>query len=371
MKSLLIKNARIMIDTQKDQILDGDILVQDGRFARISPFIEESADVMVDAENAYVSAGFIDIHTHSYPIGKLGMDPDELGVKRWSTSIFDAGTAGPETFEDFKTNYIDKAKTKVFSLLNLSKRGIEVGHELDSMDKLDPEGVRELVRKYPETIVGLKARASASVVGNMGLAPIKMTADLAHELGIPVLVHIGHYPPALTDVLDCLGERDVVTHAFHGKPGGIIQNNEILPEALAARKRGVLFDVGHGWESFCFTTYQRAKKLGFDCDTISSDLHALSADTPVVSNVLCMNKVINCGETLSQAVDKVTRRPAENFRLKDLGVIKEGCIADLCIFRFEDCDEEVLDANGNKLRLRKKIVPKKLVISRGGESEIL
>ena len=178
MKSLLIKNARIMIDTQKDQILDGDILVQDGRFARISPFIEESADVMVDAENAYVSAGFIDIHTHSYPIGKLGMDPDELGVKRWSTSIFDAGTAGPETFEDFKTNYIDKAKTKVFSLLNLSKRGIEVGHELDSMDKLDPEGVRELVRKYPETIVGLKARASASVVGNMGLAPIKMTEIL-------------------------------------------------------------------------------------------------------------------------------------------------------------------------------------------------
>lgn len=84
-----------------------------------------------------------------------------------------------------------------------------------------------------------------------------------------------------------------------------------------------------------------------------------------------MNKVINCGETLSQAVDKVTRRPAENFRLKDLGVIKEGCIADLCIFRFEDCDEEVLDANGNKLRLRKKIVPEKLVISRGGESEIL
>ncbi len=372
MKSVLVKNGRLMVDTKNEHILDGDILVKNGVIEEISDHIDENkAQTVIDAQKNFVSPGFIDIHTHCYPIGKLGMDPDTLGVQRWSSTIFDAGTAGPETFEDFKATYIDKAKTKVFSLLNLSKRGIEVGHELDSVDKLDPDGVRRLVKQYPDTIVGLKARASQSVVGKMGITPIRMTADLAHELGIPVLVHIGHYPPALTDVLDCLQKGDSITHAYHGKPGGLIQNGQILPEAIAARKRGVKFDVGHGEESFCFSTYQKALKLGFDCDTISSDLHKRNYNGPVYSNVLCVSKLINCGETLSLAVDKVTRAPAENFHLKKLGVLKKGYIGDVFIFRYADCNEDVLDSMGNKLHMYKKIEPMNLIISRGEESEVL
>lgn len=371
MNSVLIKNARIMIDTAHDRIFDGDLLIQNGRIQKIAEHIDQTCNEVIDAGNKFVSAGFIDIHTHCYPVGELGMDPDTIGIKRWSSTILDAGTAGTETFEDFKQNYIDKAKTKVFSLLNLSRRGIEVGHELNSMDKLDPDGVRRLVKKYPNTIVGLKARASQSVVGSMGIAPIRMTADLAHELHIPVLVHVGHYPPALTEVLDCLDRGDSITHAFHGKPGGLIQNDQILPEAVKARQRGVQFDIGHGEESFCFATYRKAVQLGFDCDTISSDLHARNYNGPVYSNVLCVSKLINCGETLSKAVDKVTRVPAETFHLKDLGVLKEGAVGDVFIFSFEDTDEEVLDSMGNKLRMRKKIVPQHLVISRGETSEIL
>lgn len=370
MKKILIKNARIMVDTKNGYIIDGDLLVEGGRIKQIAARIQEDADIVIDAHRQYASPGFIDIHTHCYPVGNLGMDPDSLGVKRWSSTIFDAGTAGPETFEDFKVNYIDKARTKVYSLLNLSRRGIEVGHELDDPKKLDPEGVRAMVRKYPETIVGLKARASQSVVGTMGIVPIRETAALAHELGIPVLVHVGHYPPALSEVFDCLEARDLTTHSFHGKPGGLIQNNQILPEAMSAINRGVLLDVGHGEESFCFTTYRKARKLGIDCDTISSDLHARNFNGPVFSELCCVNKIINCGEPLSAAVDKTTRIPAENFKLKGLGVLKEGYIADVFLFDFIDTDEPVQDSMGNSLRMRKKIDPKNLIVSRGEESEI-
>lgn len=344
MKSVLVKNARILVDTKNGRIIDGDILIENGRIAEIAESVNLPAEQTIDAKNNFVSAGFIDIHTHCFPIGKLGMDPDTIGVKVWSSTIFDAGTAGSETFEDFKAKYIDKAKTKIFSLLNLSARGLEVGHELDDLKKLDSDGVRALAKKYPDIIVGLKARASASVVGENGIVPIRMTAELAHELDIPVMVHIGHYPPALTDVLDCLDNRDVITHSFHGKPGGMIQNGRILPEALEAKQRGVWFDVGHGEESFCFETYKAARRLGFDCDTISSDLHARNYQGPVYSNLLCVSKLINCGLPLTEAVDKVTRAPAENFRLKDLGVLKEGAIGDVFIFSFTDCLEEVLDS---------------------------
>ena len=142
MKSVLVKNARILVDTKNGRIIDGDILIENGRIAEIAESVNLPAEQTIDAKNNFVSAGFIDIHTHCFPIGKLGMDPDTIGVKVWSSTIFDAGTAGSETFEDFKAKYIDKAKTKIFSLLNLSARGLEVGHELDDLKKLDSDGVR-------------------------------------------------------------------------------------------------------------------------------------------------------------------------------------------------------------------------------------
>lgn len=371
MKTILIKNAKIFIDTEHDRLFTGDLLIKNGLIKEISRKIEMEADEVIDATGKYVSPGFIDIHTHCYPIGKLGMNPDELGVERWSSTIVDAGTSGANTFEDFKANHIDNAKTKVFALLNLSGDGLKEGHELDSLEKLESDKVRELVKKYPETIVGLKARASKSVVGKLGILPIKLTVELAYELNVPIMVHVGNYPPALTEVLDCLHKGDMITHAFHGKPGGLIQNGEILPEAIKARERGVLFDVGHGEESFSFNTYKKAKKLGFDCDSISSDLHTGNYQGPVFSQLLCVNKLLNCGNSLSKVIDLTTRRPAENLHLKGLGKLEVGTIGDVFIFDYIDANEIVKDSMGNTLRITKKIEPVKLIISKGEQSEIL
>lgn len=371
MKSVKITNANICLDTKEDVIKHGDLLIRDGLITKIAEKIDDDADVTIDAENSYVSAGFIDIHTHCYPIGSLGMTPDELGVDRWATAICDAGTSGPNNFEDFYYRVILNSKTKVFSFLNASGDGLLQPHELDSLDKINEEGVKETVKKYPETIIGLKIRASQSVVGKLGITPVRIVAELAHSLDLPVLVHVGNYPPALTEVIDLLKKHDTVTHAYHGKPGGLIQNGMIIPEAIQGRERGVMFDIGHGSESFSFMTYKKALALGFDCDSISSDLHKRNCNGPVYSIVEVVNKIINCGDSLMQGIDKVTRVPAENFKLKGLGKIEKGAIGDLMVFDYVDCDETVTDSIGDSLHLTKKIKPRKLVISRGEDSEIL
>ena len=77
------------------------------------------------------------------------------------------------------------------------------------------------------------------------MPPSAIAAETAHEIGKPLMVHVGNYPPALTDVLKLLGKDDIITHAYHGKPGGILtEEKTIIEEARKAREKGVKFDVG-------------------------------------------------------------------------------------------------------------------------------
>lgn len=216
MKELVIKNGLLVSPANGYRRTRKDILVRNGRIAAVEDEIAWEGEA-VDAAGCLVTPGFIDIHTHCYPKAFLGLSPDVLGIERGATAILDAGSSGADTYEDFRENYIKKSRTKVFTLLNVSKEGLLRGHELDSMEKLDEAALKAMVKKYPDEIVGLKARASASVVGEMGLKPIEEAARIAKEIGKPLMVHVGNYPPALTEVLKLLDKKDIVTHAYHGK----------------------------------------------------------------------------------------------------------------------------------------------------------
>lgn len=371
MQSLLIKNGLLISPVNGYHGDKKDILIREGKIVRIGEGIEEKTEKTMDAKGYIVTPGFIDIHTHCYPDTFLGMEPDILGLKRGTTTIIDAGSSGADTYEDFRERYIDTAKTKVFTLLNLSKEGLVRGHELDDMSKIDIPGLKKILEKYPENIVGLKVRASASVVGEMGMKPIRLAAETAKETGKSLTVHVGNYPPALTEVLELLGSGDVVTHAFHGKKGGILTEEEhIIPEALEARKRGVLFDIGHGVASFSFHVFQKALEEGFDCDMISTDLHRENYNGPVYNLAAVVSKTINCGESLEDAISKCTSVPARHYGLKGLGEIAEGFTADFNILDLAECREKVEDAIGDTIELKRKIVLKNTIYSRGGESEI-
>lgn len=349
----------------------GDILVRDGIIAQIGEHVDPKGTV-IDASGCYVSPGFIDIHTHCYPDTFLGMDPDTLGLERGATTIVDAGSSGSDNYEDFRLRYIDAAKTKVFTLLNISKEGLVRGHELDDPSKVDVDACMACANAHRDNIVGLKARASASVVGNQGLTPIATAAQTAHELKIPLMVHVGNYPPALGEVINLLGRGDIVTHAFHGKPGGILtEKGSIIEEARCGRERGVLFDVGHGVASFAFPTFKRALQDGFDCDSISTDLHVENYNGPVYDIATTMSKLIACGEKLEDAVSKVTSVPARYFGLNGLGQLAPTMTADINIWTFDKCNDIVKDATGNALVLGNRIRIHTTIYSRGDTSAVI
>lgn len=369
MKSLLIKNGLLLSPVNGYDQVKKDILIEDGKIAQIADEINCDTE-MVDASGCLVTPGLIDIHTHCFPISYIGLEPDVLGLERGATTIIDAGSSGAGNFEKFKNEHIDQAKTKVFVCLNVSKFGLEFKHELDSMDKIDEALLHEMVQKYPETIVGLKARASQSVVGEMGLKPIEKAAQIAADEKLPLVVHVGNYPPALSDVLNILNKDDVVTHAYHGKKGGILdESGKIIEEAVNARNRGVLFDVGHGVASFSFRVFEKALKEQFDCDMISTDLHIENYEGPVYNLAAVLSKMINCGETLQDAISKVTSVPARHFKLDGLGELKEGYIGDLSIMKLVESEDIVEDSIGDKLQLKNKLELVMSVYSRGEDCE--
>lgn len=370
MRELVIKNGLLVSPANGYRRTKKDILVKNGRIAAVEDEIHGEG-LVVDASGCLVTPGFIDIHTHCYPKAFLGLEPDILGLERGATTILDAGSSGADTYEDFRENYIRKSRTKVFALLNVSREGLLRGHELDSMEKLDEGALKEILGKYPDEIVGLKARASASVVGEMGLAPIAEAARIAKETGKPLMVHVGNYPPALTEVLKLLDRGDIVTHAYHGKKGGILTSEgEIIKEAQEARERGVLFDVGHGVASFSLRVFEKALAKGFDTDLISTDLHVENYEGPVYNLAAVVSKVIACGEPLEEAVHKCTCAPARHYGLTDLGEIRVGYIADFNVMKLVPCEETVEDSIGDTIALKEKLVLQKNIYSRGEDSEI-
>src|SRR5688500_11936285 len=106
--------------------------------------------------------------------------------------------------------------------------------------------------------------------------------------GAKVLCHIGGVQSRelMSQILDSLRGGDILTHCYSGAPNNagqgtnIVQDGKLLPAALNAKRRGVMFDIGHGGGSFDYTIAEAAIAQGAPPDTISSDLHVFSGNTP-------------------------------------------------------------------------------------------
>ena len=139
----------------------------------------------------------------------------------------------------------------------------------------------------------------------------------------------------MAQILDTLRPGDILTHAYSGAPnlGGaftnIVQEGRLLPAALAAKQRGVIFDVGHGGGSFDFTVAEPAIAQGCPPDTISSDIHVFSGNTPGMPYLTwVMSKFMALGFTLEQVVAMATINPAKVInRAPKLGTLQIGAPA--------------------------------------------
>ncbi len=172
-----------------------------------------------------------------------------------------------------------------------------------------------------------------------------------------VMVHIGGVATTevMSQILDMLRPGDILTHCYSGAPNmagaftNIVENGRLLPAALEAKRRGVVFDVGHGGGSFDFTVAEAAIAQGAGPDTISSDLHVVSGNTPGLPFLpWVMSKFLTLGATLDQVVAMATSRPAAVIgRDPKLGTLQIGAPADVAVMDLVEGPVSFLDTRNN------------------------
>lgn len=360
-KPVIITNG-LVINPEKPGIIKKDIGILDGKIADPIYIQKTYTDIhYYDVQGAYVSPGFIDLHTHVFKdYTELGIDADLVGVQQGVTTIVDAGSTGIDDYFTFKKEVINKSDTEVLSFLNISRRGLCSGlSELaDLNDLMRADEADDIFRAEP-SIVGLKARMSGSVVKESGIKPLEHARQLADELDKPIMVHIGNPPPDLTEIFPLLKKGDIVTHAFHGKKDGILdENNELIPEASDAIIRGVLLDVGHGTSSFSYKTFKRFKRKYDFPFTISTDIYLGNYENPVGSLMNTMAKFLELDFSLEEIVKAVTIRAANALGLTEQGNLRIGTTADITIFTIENRPQILVDSQGEELNGARIFVPK-------------
>jgi dihydroorotase len=202
------------------------------------------------------------------------------------------------------------------------------------------------------------------MTANHGLAALDQALAAAGEARVPLMVHISRGAEE-SEILERLRPGDILTHCFHGRSNGMISET-VLPEALEARSRGVVFDVGHGCGSFSWDTARKAFEHHFYPDTISTDLHRYSAPEPLcVSLPRVMSQMLCLGMSLEDAILKTTAVPARVLhREQQIGTLGPGAQADVLVFDLESGSFPFTDTHLKVRQGSRRIVPR-LVIKSG------
>jgi dihydroorotase len=276
---LIVKGGRV-IDPANGRDEIADVAFADGRVATIGAGIGTEARETVDASGLIVVSGLIDLHTHVYWGGtSLGVEAGEIARRAGTTTFVDAGSAGPGNFHGFRRHVIEPSPLRILPFLNVSFPGIfafaasvMVGEAAD-LRLIEPRECVRVIAANRDLIAGVKVRVGKNAGGASGVAPLDIALDIAEEVGLPVMAHLDNPPPSRLDVLSRLRRGDILTHCFRPFPNAPVRaDGEVREEVLAARERGVIFDIGHGGGSFGFRTAEMMLEAGFLPDVISSDV---------------------------------------------------------------------------------------------------
>jgi len=315
----------------------------------------QSQSQAIDATGKLVLPGLVDMHAHVYPqASALGIPADELVPFTATTTYVSAGDAGANNFSAFKHYIIAQSRSRIFAFVHISSIGLAgfpVGEGLN-VDYLDVEAAARTVAENADVALGVKVRVSKNVVGGNGLLPLQRAIAAAERAGgaARVMCHIGDAPGDLTQLLDMLRPGDILTHAYAGTGNNTVRDGKLLPAALAAKQRGVIIDVGHGGGSFDYAVAEPALAQGLTPDTIGSDIHALSGNTPGMPYLpWVMSKFLPLGFSLDQVVAMATINPARVIgRIEKLGTLQVGAPADVTILELVESPVTFVDAHRNK-----------------------
>ncbi|MCZ8260204.1 MAG: amidohydrolase/deacetylase family metallohydrolase [Beijerinckiaceae bacterium] len=368
MHDLILKGGRVIDPSQKhDGILD--VAFTDGKVSGFGKDLKGARETR-DVSGYIVTPGLIDMHTHVYWGGtSLGIDADEFCRMSGVTTSVDTGSAGPGNWPGFRKHVIEHSQARILAYLHVSHAGIYgfdsrvmVGESID-LRMMNPIACAEVADANRDLIVGIKVRVGLHASGEQGTAPLNIALQVAEEVGMPLMCHIDHPPPSYEEVLDMLRPGDVLTHAFRPFPNSpATAQGTVKPAVLAARKRGVLFDIGHGKGSFAFKTTRAMLANGFMPDTISSDVHQLCINGPAFDQVTTMSKFLCLGVSLYEVVKASTANAGMMLRRPEYGSLKVGALGDATILTVREGKFDYVDVTGEHLIGNQKIVSEGVVL---------
>jgi dihydroorotase len=322
----------------------------------------ERALRVLDASGKLVVPGLIDLHAHVFPYGSaIGIPADELVPLQGSTTFVSAGDAGANNFAAFRRYTVGHTHARLYAFIHIANIGL-AGFpvpELFNIGYAQTETAARALAENSDIVLGIKVRMSENVIAKHGLEPLKRALAACEMAGTggKVMCHIGGVETRelMSQILDLLRPGDILTHCYSGAPNNanqgtnIVQDGKLLPAALAAKKRGVLFDIGHGGGSFDYTMAEPAIAQGAPPDTISSDIHVFSGNTPGMPFLLwVMSKFLNMGFTLEQVIAMATVNPARAInRNPKLGTLQVGAPGDVSVIEQVEGPVKFVDTRNN------------------------
>lgn len=362
---LLIKGGHV-IDPKNALDAVMDVAIAEGKVVLVAPDIDAgNSEVVVDARGLYVTPGIIDMHTHNFfgtggeylADGFSALPPDGFTFRAGVTTVVDVGSSGWRNFSKFKSQTIDRSQTRVLAFLNIVGTGMEGDAREQDLTDMDARLTAITAKRYPQLVVGIKVAHYSGPEWD----PVERAVEAGSLADIPIMVDFGGVTPELplqSLLMEKLRPGDIFTHTFahvNGRIPIVNEKGKLQPYIIAAQKRGVIFDVGHGGGSFVFEQAVPAMKQGFRPNTISTDLHTGSMNGGMKDMANVMSKCLNLGMGLQEVIASSTWLPAQVIKRPDLGHLSLDAPADLAIFRVNEGSFGFLDVRGMKMDGNKKL----------------
>jgi dihydroorotase len=340
-----------------------DLAIAGGKVAAVAPHIDAAeAFKTVDVTGLYVTPGLVDIHVHVFAgggekdsyAGDNSVYPDGFTLRAGVTTVADAGCAGWRNFEEFRERVIERSRTRVLAFLNIVGSGMRGPAYEQNLADMEAAPTAEMALRHPGLVVGIK---TAHYEGPEW-APVERAVEAGTKANIPVMVDFGANRterPLAELVTRKLRPGDIYTHVYSGLRGEQDPSGHVNPGLLEGRKRGVIFDVGHGGGSFAWRIAVPAIKEGFLPDSLSTDLHIGSMNTGMKDLLNVMSKFLAMGLPLEDVVRRSTWNPAREIKHEELGHLSVGAIADVTVLRLENGSFGFVDSFGARLKGTQKL----------------